>query len=545
MKSKLSLIVVVFFLFTSLKGQETNGDDLGTEDIVISNDYQVRINDAQRLKINPFVPGSEVTKPSFSYDVPSRLLELQYPPHPLRPLAMPRLKADKYNNSYIRLGFGSQFMPLAQVVYNDNSNEKVQFGAFYKHLSANGKRENQNFRDNDLGIYAQYFMKNVEVGFDANFTQDADFYYGYNESDTSFTSKEARQSLRTVGGTVYLSNARVNKSSVNFDSKIQFENGNDFFKNKEWFIDFTNAIQKEFGDYHFHFLNVNASSYISNYSPNLKEDVEREIFQIGGNYTYNNNDWKIVGGLNTAIGDVLEEETFNIYPILYLEKGLFKKHIIAYGGWDRNVQINTYNNYLAQNPYISLQDTLSNSRIENRVAGLKGSAKKFSYNLKFNNKVVKSAPLFVNNSADPSRLDIVYESRLNSYNFMVEAGYAWSDKLKSLLVVESNNYQTESELKAWHLPTLQVSFGTTYNLKKKIILRSEIFALGGAFKRNEQMQAEKIKAMVDINLGAEYQFSKYLSFFVSLNNLANMKYERYGNYPTFGFNAMAGAQFSF
>jgi hypothetical protein len=40
-------------------------------------------------------------------------------------------------------------------------------------------------------------------------------------------------------------------------------------------------------------------------------------------------------------------------------------------------------------------------------------------------------------------------------------------------------------------------------------------------------------------------FKKHLSFFTNLNNIAHQKYQRFYRYPSFGFNGVIGAKFSF
>ena len=52
-----------------------------------------------------------------------------------------------------------------------------------------------------------------------------------------------------------------------------------------------------------------------------------------------------------------------------------------------------------------------------------------------------------------------------------------------------------------------------------------------------------MKGIVDINLGAEYRYSKMLSFFVNFNNIANTRYYRWEKYPSQRFNLMAGLTF--
>jgi outer membrane receptor protein involved in Fe transport len=64
-------------------------------------------------------------------------------------------------------------------------------------------------------------------------------------------------------------------------------------------------------------------------------------------------------------------------------------------------------------------------------------------------------------------------------------------------------------------------------------------------KENDVYRSEPklLKSVGDFNLGAEYRYSKMLSFFVNFNNIANMRYYRWEKYPSQRFNFMAGLTF--
>ncbi len=538
---------ILFFtlLFTSTVLQAQEGNGLETEDITVSKDYEARIADAKKINVNPSVADVKLPPPNLNYSVPSRLLDLKYPAHTIKPYSMPKVKSESYNHSYIRLGFGSQFSPLAEIVYINQDVENMQFGAFYKHLSAYGKRENQKFRDNDLGLFAKYTMKKTEVGGKFNFMQDVDYFYGYAEEDTSFAAGDVKHRLREIGGELYIKNAELNKKNFDHKQVISTSFANDNFKVNEWFFNYHAKFTKV--NKNKHFFNVLADVDISNYTPSApgRGDLEREVFQFGSDYTFNNDDWKLTAGVILAFGDINDDQQFNIYPKIYTEKRLFKNYLIFYSSWSRRLQKNTYLNFAQDNPFINYDIMLENSRIEDRVGGFKGSAGQFTYNAKFSNKVVKQMPLFVNDSTDMKRFDVIYDKNMTIINVNVEAGYDWNKKLKSLLSFDLMLYEPDGQEKAWHLPMINTKFSTSYLLKEKLLMRADIFGVAGAFARDQNGDAQKIKGMADINLGADYQFTKYLSFFAQLNNLANFKYQKWYNYPTFGFNAMVGVQFRY
>lgn len=540
-------IKIYFFTLLSIVGilKAQDGNGLETEDITISKDYEARIADARKINVNPGIQDVKLPPPNLNYVVPSRLLDLKYPAHTIKPYSMPKVKPENYNHSYIRLGFGTQFSPLAELVYINQDKENLQFGAFYKHLSAYGRRENQKFRDNDLGLFAKYTMKKTELGAKFNFMQDVDYFYGYNTEDTTFASKDVNHRVREIGGEIYIKNAALNAKNLDHKQVITTSFANDNFKVNEWFLnyraDFTKVNKNK------HFFNVNADIDISNFTPSApgRGDLEREIFQFGSDYTFNNDDWKLTAGLILAFGDLNDEQQFNVYPTLYTEKRLYKNHLIFYSGWSRRLQKNSYLNFAQENPFINSDIMLENSRIEDRMAGFKGSAGQFTYNARFSNKVIKDMALFVNDSTDMKRFDVVYDRNTTVVNINLEAGYDWNKKLKSLLSFDLMLYEPDGQEKAWHMPMFNTRFSTSYLLKEKLLMRADLFGVAGAFARDVNGDAQKIKGMADISIGADYQFTKYLSFFAQMNNLANFKFQKWYNYPTFGFNAMIGVQFRY
>ena len=397
--------------------------------------------------------------------------------------------------------------------------------------------------DNGVKAYASYFLPKTEIGTNFYFDINKDHFYGYNDSDTSFASDLVKQRVQNIAGDIFFKNAIKNKKQVDFNQTISYGYMKDFFKNKEWTIKYASDITKIVKEKHH--LNFTGSADISNFVPTYTNDKEREIFEVGASYFFNNDDFKLKIGLNNAIGDVYNDKQYDALPIIYTEKKIFKEFLIFYTGWNMTLQKNTYLGFVSENPYMNTVVDINNTKIEDRKAGLKGSIKKFTYNFRFSNKVIKNMPYYVNDSLDMKRFNVEYDDRLTVFNINFEGSYVHSDKLKMLLSNDFFIYDPTDHEKAWHQPVLQTKFTTFYNIKNKIYLRGDIIGLAGAQARLADGTAQKIKGTADINLGAEYQFTKYLSFFLQLNNLAHMKYERYYNYPTYGFNGLIGVQLSY
>ena len=117
-------------------------------------------------------------------------------------------------------------------------------------------------------------------------------------------------------------------------------------------------------------------------------------------------------------------------------------------------------------------------------------------------------------------------------------------------MLQSYLYKTKKLERAYHKPDYDITLSTVYNLKSKIILKADVFVIGNQFSLTQvennfkyTTESKLMKGIVDVNIGAEYRYSKMLSFFVNFNNIANTRYYRWKKYPSQRFNLMAGLTF--
>ena len=112
-------------------------------------------------------------------------------------------------------------------------------------------------------------------------------------------------------------------------------------------------------------------------------------------------------------------------------------------------------------------------------------------------------------------------------------------------------YKTKNLTRAYHKPDYDLTLSAIYNLKSKIIVRGDIFVIGKQWAQTQvvnsdlstTLQPKQLNGLVDVNLEAEYRYSKMLSFFVKANNIANQRYYRWERYPTQRFNFTIGLTF--
>jgi hypothetical protein len=107
---------------------------------------------------------------------------------------------------------------------------------------------------------------------------------------------------------------------------------------------------------------------------------------------------------------------------------------------------------------------------------------------------------------------------------------------------------------AWNKPSWDASLGLKYNLRDKIIAGMELSAVG---KRKVIVNGDitgidplfpvtrfEFPTHFNLNLSAEYRYSKILSFWARLNNISYNRYYEWAYYPSQRFLGMVGFTYS-
>ena len=129
-----------------------------------------------------------------------------------------------------------------------------------------------------------------------------------------------------------------------------------------------------------------------------------------------------------------------------------------------------------------------------------------------------------------------------------DISYRMKENLKLTLGADYFMYTPTEQLKAWYHPNIMVNLLGQYTLQSKYIIKAQFYLLGPQYAPQMSegiVTAKQIGAYPDLNLGLDYHYSHLLTVFINLNNLANISYQRWLNYPTEGFNILAGARLTF
>ena len=154
-------------------------------------------------------------------------------------------------------------------------------------------------------------------------------------------------------------------------------------------------------------------------------------------------------------------------------------------------------------------------------------------------------PLFLNDSLDGKNFKVIYESKLNVFNVHGEMSYTQAEQFTATVGLTLRNFKTKQEYRAWGMLPLELNADLRWEILKDLWLKAGLWAFDGASYRGLDQNVRTGSGGVDLNAGLEFRITRQLNLWLQMNNIFNNKYQRWNQYPVYGFNILGGVIFSF
>lgn len=486
-------------------------------------------------------------------------------------------KLSRLYNTYVKVGIGSDLMPLGEIYYNNGRSRKYAYGASLKHLSSFGKLKNQAPARFDRTAFDLYGAINEK-----KYTAKAEFltntkglhWYGFQNPNAD---RDSIQNRFTEIGT-RLSYASHKKDSASLNYKVGFDYFNyhdkkskvDSLANwngKENFVGINSSFWYKWGQEIFAAdLNIHYNGYkfgeLNKTINGIDSGIVRNNTVVSlkptvTTYAFNNK-LKAQVGFDFTIDGNIKTKAY-IYPIAEVKYSLFNDILIPYAGLKGGLKQNTLKTLSRENEFI-----LSNVEIQNEhnaitlFGGIKGTlTKQIGFNASFSFGNYKNKALFITDTLSTSggnQFKPIYDT-INITTLEGSIYYQLSEKIKVDAIGRFNSYSARNNSFAWNLPMLEVILRGSYNLYDKFLINLDmtyeggrkglVYANGKDVSLEDGQYAKKLGFIADVNLGVEYRYNKRISAFVQFNNLAAQRYQRWYNYPVQSFQALGGFTFRF
>ncbi|HIA37191.1 MAG TPA: hypothetical protein EYN89_10800 [Flavobacteriales bacterium] len=570
-----SIGLLSIFILSDMCVFSQDKDVLDTVKFEIVQGYTPTISDAFKKNDAPKVDFTPPEQPKLGYSISSNKFSSDFKVMPVQPARIKGEPLQKLYRGYVKLGGGAPGILYGEGFYNELRSRKHSWGIHAKHLSSTGNIKDyaySGYADTKANVYGKKFLKKHTLSGGIDFDLNTVHFYGldtgiYQLSDGQDTAKfslndsiigedNIKKSITRINGYSRLRSHFKDSSALNYDVRLKYYLLNDNYGTEEnAFLlngDFSRYIEKEFLlvqatiDYNDDKYYKEADSSIS--YANTIIGFYPSISTAGDKY-------KFIVGINGSADLGKNFNEYIVFPRVYFSYDLIMDILVPYVGIGGSIVRNSYAKLVKENPFV-ISDPLINN-IKNSIrfyGGFKGEfSASSSFNISITRDKLENQYFFVNDTSGilHNRFNLVYDN-VKLLKLSGEFSYMIRDKFKFMLLGDVYNYTTDREEMPWHTPNYNITFSGSYNLKEKIIVKLDVFALGPQWAKiyvpletSMVMKAVKLDGIIDVNLGLEYRYTKKLSAFVQLNNLAAQQYNRWNYYPMQRFNLLGGLTYIF
>lgn len=560
---KLFLAFIVMLTSLIAKGQEGGNttQTVGNNTVKIVSEYTPEIKDTKKIAFKPQILDTVYDAPKFNYSIISSRVNTPFQPRAISAAKMSGEKLDKIYNGYLSAGMGNYATPMFEFLYGMGRSRDQFGGVQLKHISSAGEISDYiypGFSDNLVRGYYTKLGKMNSFTADAYYQRSMFHYYGVNTEDTLISnlgdlSDKANQHLFNKAQ-VSLDYGRYNlrRSKMNFDLGLDYYFLIDNYASRENAVKFEGFIDREVElfsalkkqkigiESEFNFFNNSDSTQINNawvmaLKPNYKFQVKRLNASIG---------------LNIDVADDSLTEMF-FFPDVAIKVDVIEEVLsfgftMSGGSYKQN-----FNDLSYENPFINsiLPMEISVNKFRATFSMFSSISRYVNFQLGLDYQKWENGAFFITDTtvALRNKFTVVYDD----YDLLllkVGASVHASEKLDISAEARYYVYNIVNELFTWHKPNYEVKFQGIYRIGDKFRINADLVYTGpthAPIYTNGVLNSQLIKPWLDGSIGVEYRYRKRLGFFLNLNNLSASQYQKYYNYPSQGFNFMAGMNYIF
>lgn len=530
----------IFFLLTSawVLGQK---DSLSNVDIDIVKPYKPILAEAVKINYVPTIDPPQMEPAEFKYEVKDKEYKTTATFLPARAVGLGTTAQAKLYGNYTKIGYGNYNSPLFETYLNNTRSSTLNYGLFGKHLSSELARTNQIFSDDIVKGYIRKSLNSeMSIGGDAFYQRNRVNYFGYNPDSTTYNADSTKQVYQLIGGNVEF--RRKSKSKVGYSFGAGYYYFKDLYGNAESLLNIGGDLSKiirgheaivpikvtqtSFGDsdkYNRLFVDLNPRYHIKQ---------EKIHFNVGFNATVYN---------DTAGGKMY------FYPVAEVRFLVIPNVMTVFAGVDGGVAQNTFRSFAQQNPFIDTVNFLKLSQTKYNVfGGFQGAIGKHTgYNFSASYKSMIDLPLFIADTTPLRKYEIIYDAA-DILTVHGEVSFQLAEEFRIAAAANYYSYNLKDQVRPWNLPTLDAKLSASYIYNEKLAINLNALYMNKRYGRVRNDSAEYLmKDIIDLNLGVEYRYNKFIALFLNANNLIGAPYQRWYSYPSYKFNILGGVTFTF
>ena len=587
--------VLLFSTFTAfpLLAQDT----ILNRSVSVQREYKPVIQDAGKINSMPQVLEPNVEKSPAVYSNFNLPLNAGYNIHPLPAAVLVTDKPANDNNGYVRIGVGNYLNTLADFAYPLINTADMRLDLSLNHLATFDPKIMHSTTKANLSFDKIFKTFDVYAGIGGGHEHFK--YYGnsYNGADStinlnalsstygnSLYSEKSREGINatprlyslnnlakdSVGDTFWRFNAMAGIRSLPMSSDFHYqaEMHYEVFSSVNGLTE--NLVHTLAGlsfPSEKNRLGLDVELYNMMYSsaniPNFNFVKSYSVLALNPYYSIDRPEYNVRVGLKTSLS-FGHGKFSNPSVDVRAEWKAVPEYLSFYGGLTGDYEVNTLNKTFSENPYmysdLRLNDTytpvdfyagIKLKPLYNLLLDAYIDCKQTDNQYFFVNKgyllAGSSSVLLPADKADTTiysnRFNVVY-SNATRVKMGIRASYNLQNKVNVELKWACNTWTVDNEQYAWNMPKYEAQLNTDIRINPNFTVSANMYYEGTRYAKIGNL-AIPMHDKVDINLGANYSYNKWLTIFGKINNLINNKYQNYYGYDVQGTNMMVGAAFSF
>lgn len=552
---------VYIFLFSLLAAAAAAQPGGISGNVVVGGSYVPEIKPSEKLLQNPGIQDTFHTRTIPTLTVTPKEIPLYHNPDTISAARMKNEPIKKLRRLYLKVGFGNYLTPLFEAKVNSLRSKTDVYDIGYKYFASFGKQKNVGYpgmQQHRLGGNYKHIFANHVVTVSGGYAYDQNHYYGFRPDSVTDSLFPDKKSIRQHFHKINLEATFGNKDPMDKERFITQSR-----------IGYYMVMDRQKSREHGFWIGTDLSKYVKEFYVGGRVNVEYYNFKSAsdakargvGLLKFNpyikagRDKWNVEAGFEVA-GAFDTTSKGYIMPNIHGQANLYKTYIMAFLDAQGGVERNTFDRLRQTNPFIVSNPNLSQTYVPIDIkAGIKGFfAKYLYYTLGGGYKMMKNQAFFITDTLRPAGnyFTVVYDD-LSAPYVTGEIGFMKGEKLHVALKGNYWFYKPKNFARAWHMPKVDLTLSATYNLQDKFLFKADLYYLGEHYSPFDYDEATHkpilkttlIRNAFDLNLQVEYRFNKMLSFWVSANNFAAFRYNRWFRYPMQGFNGMGGITLSF
>jgi hypothetical protein len=576
MKKFILNILIISLITLPIHAQKKQQETVLKREVTLYNPFKPSLSDVIKKSFLPDMTDTVSVRPEFRYDLHPKPFMPSYTISPIKPASLMPDPLPKLYKSYVKVGLGNYLSPLGEISITNERSKKGAIGINARHFSVNGKTKLQNnekvfagYMDNDASLFGKKFFDNSILNGSVDFSQKIRYAYGYDTIFKGYSPEKKNIRLNYYNTRVRLGLASdiADSSRMNYDFDVDYN----FFYNYSVFYQHSFGLHGLAAESYKSFY-VGSGIDFDHYSFSDSTHTDpRFVAALSPFIKRRTNEWYLKLGFQVLLDrQVTGPAKLHFYPDVNFSFNIVPSYVNFFAELSGKMRQNEPFNVIRENPFFFPERTLYNIPNTDYALIVKGGLSGSTgiggnYQLSASYSVVNDMLMYANDVAILSYYPVFSLQKGNFFiplsdnaeilNIHGEMSGKITDYFSFNAAANYYKYTLATNEFAWDKPDWDAALGFKYNLLNKITAGLEIEALG---KRNELVSTETIDigpstyskhivdmpAHFDLNLSAEYRYTKILSFWLKFNNISYDKYYEWAFYPSLRFMGMIGFTYS-